>query len=252
MLNCKKIIFVAIAAISFAGCLEQRIPFDFKKDVNQKFFKEIPGLGNAPFINYQVTKKADKIEIYVSTFREKFIENDDLLEYSELNEVSKIPSVDYWDVNGYSQNLYLIKYEFVYSTKTKNGEFIDSAVCAIFFSLKRNGQNKITGITPCYFGVVDEDENVITFDTELTLAKTNSNFYLKPQKKKKDIKGLLFMPANFPSDPTTDDTLNIEKIVNLDGNKIGGYKPLVFNINKILKDPNALQFHYLNTLHLTQ
>jgi hypothetical protein len=60
------------------------------------------------------------------------------------------------------------------------------------------------------------------------------------------------MPANFPSSPTADDTFNIEKIVNLDGNKVGGYKPLVFNINKILKDPNALQFHYVNTIHLTQ
>ena len=123
---------------------------------------------------------------------------------------------------------------------------------AVFFSLKRNGQNKVTGITPCYFGIVDEDANLITFDTELTLAKANGNFYLKLHKKKKDTKGLLFMPANFPSSPTTHDTFNIEKIVKLDGNKIGGYKPLVFNIDKILKDPNALQFHYVNTIQLTQ
>ena len=61
------------------------------------------------------------------------------------------------------------------------------------------------------------------------------------------------MPANFPSNPSTeDDTFNIEKIVKLDANKVGGYKPLVFNINKILKDQNALQFHYVDTIHLTQ
>src|SRR5450755_4606662 len=98
MLSCKKIYFILIASISFAGCLEQKILFNLKKDVNQHFFKEIPGLGDVPFLNSQVTKKADKVEIYVSSFREKFIENDDLLEYSELNDVSKIPSVDYWDV----------------------------------------------------------------------------------------------------------------------------------------------------------
>lgn len=254
MLSYKKILFVAVAAVALTGCMEQRILFDFNKDVNQNFFKEIPGLGNASYIKYPVTKKADKAEIYVSTFREKFIENDDLLEYSELNDKSKTHSVDYWTVNGYSQNLYLIKYEFTYSTKNKKDKLIDAPVIgAVFFSVKRNGQNKITGITPCYFGIVDEDENLINFDTELTLEKENGNFYLKFHKKKKNINGLLLMPANFPSNPTTeDDTFNIEKIVKLDANKVGGYKPLVFNINKILKDQNALQFHYVDTIHLTQ
>ena len=134
MLSCKKILFVAVAAVALTGCMEQRILFDFNKDVNQNFFKEIPGLGNAPYIKYPVTKKADKAEIYVSTFREKFIENDDLLEYSELNDKSKIHSVDYWTVNGYSQNLYLIKYEFTYSTKNKKDKLIDAPVIgAVFF-----------------------------------------------------------------------------------------------------------------------
>jgi hypothetical protein len=254
MLSCKKIVLPAIFAILFTGCLEQRILFDFKKDVNQNFFKEVPGIGDALYINYPVTKRAIKADIYVSSFREKFIENDDLLEYSELNDKSKIPSVNYWDVNGYSQNLYLVRYEFTYSVKSRNGNQVDiPAVGAIFFSVKRNGQNKVTGITPCYFGIVDEDEDLINFDTELSLAKDNGNFYLKVHPKKKNIKGLLFMPAAFPLNPTSQsEAFNIEKIVKLDGNKVGGYKPLVFNINKILRDPNALQFHYVNTIQLTQ
>jgi hypothetical protein len=254
MLSCKKILFLAITAISFAGCLEQRILFDFKKDVNQTFFKEVPGIGDALYINYPVTKKAIKAEVYVSSFRERFIENDDLLEYSELNDQSKIPAVDYWDVNGYSQNLYLLKFEFTYSVKDREGNTVDiSAVGAVFFSVKRNGQNKVTGITPCYFGTVDEDENLINFDTELTLENKDDNFYLKLHKKKKNVKGLLFMPADFPANPTSQsDKFNIKKIVQLDPNKVGGHKPLVFNINKVLKDPNALQFHYVNTIQLTQ
>ncbi|HEY5406625.1 MAG TPA: hypothetical protein VIJ92_06055 [Ginsengibacter sp.] len=254
MLSCKKIVLLTLIAISSAGCLEQKILFDFKKDANGTFFKDIPGLGDAPYIKFPVTKKATTAEVYVSSFREKFIENDDLLEFSELNDVSTTPpSVDYWMVNGYSQNLYIIKYDFSYSVKNKKGEMIEVPVTgAVFFSLKRNGQNKVTGITPCYFGTVDEDANMITFDTELTLAKADGNFYLKFHQKKKDTKGLLFMPANFASNPTTDNAFNIEKIVNLDANKIGGYKSLVFNINKILKDPNALQFHYVDTINLTQ
>ena len=95
----------------------------------------MPGLGDAPYIKYAVTKKATTAEVYVSSFREKFIENDDLLEYSELNDVSTIPSVDYWTVNGYSQNLYILKYNFTYSAKNKKDKLIEVPVtgCSIFF-----------------------------------------------------------------------------------------------------------------------
>jgi hypothetical protein len=51
---------------------------------------------------------------------------------------------------------------------------------------------------------------------------------------------------------TLKSTFNIEKIVRLDANKIGGNKPLVFDINSIFKDSNALQFHYFKTINLTQ
>jgi len=84
------------------------------------------------------------------------------------------------------------------------------------------------------------------------LKKDNGHFYLKPLKKSKKMNGLMFMPADFPSKPSSaSDKFNIEKIVRLDPNKVGGYKPLVFDINTIFHDPNALQFHFSSTLHLT-
>jgi hypothetical protein len=250
MLNFNKIFAFIIATILLAGCMEQKLLFDF----NQSFFKEIPGIGDSLYINYPVTKKATSLQIYISSFRERYIEKDGLLEFTELNDSSKIPSADYWSVNGYSQDLYIIKYEFTYTATSKKGKAIDVPVeAALFFSVKHNGLGYTIGVTPCYFGIINEEDNLIAFDTPLTFNKNKDNYYLKHEKKKKNLNGLLFMPANFPSNPKTpEEKFNIEKIVRLDPNKVGGYKPLVFDISKIFHDPNALEFHYINTIHLTQ
>ncbi len=72
-------------------------------------------------------------------------------------------------------------------------------------------------------------------------------------KKNKERQGLLFMPGTFPdTDSILPKVLNIEKIVNLDPNKIGGRKPLVFDINQVFNDKSALQFHYVKTLQIAQ
>src|SRR5205809_7814255 len=112
MLSCKKILIAIVTAIMFCGCMEQKLIFDFSKDVNASFFKEVPGIGDGKYFGNEITKKATKAEIYVSSFREKFIEKDNLLEFTELNDDSKISSAPYFEVGGYSQNLYLLKYEF--------------------------------------------------------------------------------------------------------------------------------------------
>ncbi len=254
MLSFNKILFTIFAAASLAGCLEHRIIFDFTKDVNQNFFKEVPGIGDTTFINFPVTKKAITAEVYVSSFRERFIENDNLLEYTELNDATTIPAADYWSVIGYSQDLYLIKYQFTYTTITKKGKQIEApAEGVVFFSLKHNGKGYTTGITPCYLGIIDKEENLISFGTQLTLKKGNGKYFLEQHPNKKGKKGLLFMPANFPLDPKGNgDTLNIKKIVQLDPNKVGGYKPLVFDIPQIFNDANALSFHYIGNIDLTQ
>jgi hypothetical protein len=254
MLSCKKILFFILTAVSVAGCMEQKLLFDFKKDVNKNFFKEIPGIGNSPYIKFPVTKKAERAEIYVSSFSEKYIEKDDLLEFTELNDSTNIPFVDYWFVKGYSQELYLIKYDFTYTATGKKGNPVDVPVeGAVFFSVKYNGKGNTIGVVPCYFGTINTDDSLINFDTPLSLKKDKDHFYLKLYKKRKNMNGLLFMPVVFSSQPgSEEEKLNIEKIVRLDPNKIGGFKPLVFDIGKIFHDPSALKFHYIDTLNLTQ
>jgi len=254
MLSCKKIFALFFAIIvSLSSCMEQRILFTFKNDVNRNFFKEIPGLGTVPYGNYPVTHKATDVEVYISSFSEKFIEKDHLLELTELNNSTRIPFVTYMGVFGYSQDLYLLKYDFVYSMTNENHEksLSDTVHAVVFFSIKHNKNNNTIGVTPCYFGTVNTDDNLIAFETELSLKKDKDHYFLKPLRKSKKINGVSFIPADFPSNPkTANDKFNIEKIVRLNPNKVGGYKPLIFDIAKIFHDANALQFHYRNTIHL--
>jgi hypothetical protein len=249
MLSCKKIsvpVFAIVVALS--SCMEQKILFNFNNDVNRNFFKEIPGLGSATYNGQPVTQMANNVEVYISSFREKFIEKDHLLEFTELNDSTSIPFVIYKEIDGYSQDLYLLKYEFIYG---KN--FHDTIQAAVFFSVKYHGIENTIGITPCYFGIINEEDTLIAFNTELSLKKDKDHYYLKPLKKSKKVNGLLFIPADFPSNPKSqEEKFNIEKIVRLDPNKVGGYKPLVFDISKIFRDTNALQFHYYDTLHINQ
>ena len=255
MLSCKKISVIIFAIAALSSCMEQKLIFNFNNDVNQNFFKEIPGLGPVTYYLQPVTQKANNVEVYISSFSEKFIEKEHLLEFTELNDSTEIPFAIYMGINGYSQDLYLLKYEFTYSgiNKRTGKTFEVPTKAAIFFSVKHNGSGNIIGITPCYFGIINEEDNLIAFDTQLSLKKDKTQYYLKLIKRNKKMDGLMFMPADFPSNPKTpEEKLNIEKIVRLDPNKVGGYKPLVFEISKIFHDQNALQFHYYSTLHLTQ
>lgn len=256
MSSCKKIFIAGLLIVAaLSSCMEQKIIFDFNKDITRNFFREIPGLGSADYVGQPVTQKANKIEVYLSAFREKYIEKGQVLEYTELNDSTTIPFVTYKQVDGYHQDLYLLKYEFTYvqTNKTTGKSFAVPTQAAIFFSVKYNGRGNALGIMPCYFGIINVEDDLIAFDTELSLKKDRDNYYLKLQKRNKRINGLMFMPADFPLNPkNSGDIINIKKIVRLDPNKVGGYKPLVFEISKIFHDSNALQFHFYDTLHLTQ
>lgn len=256
MLSCKKILLpVFVIALALPSCMEQKILFNFPTDANRNFFREIPGLGTATYNGHTVTQKANNVEVYKSSFSEKYIEKDHLLEFTELNDSTQIPFVTYEKVFGYSQDLYLLKYQFTYlSTNKKTGKNFDfTTPAAIFFSVKHNGRGDTIGVTPCYFGIINEEDDLIAFETELSLKKNKGHYYLKPLKKSKKMHGVMFMPADFPSNPQgPEEKFNIEKIVRLDPNKVGGYKPLIFDISKIFRDENGLQFHYDTTLVLTQ
>jgi hypothetical protein len=236
-----------VCMLAFSSCMEQKILFRFNRDVNKDFFKAMPGIGDNKYADSAISKPAKQIQLYRSSFREKYVEKDNLLELTELNDSSEINDARYMNVKGYSQDLYLLKYEFAY---TENDIPVSAA---IYFSVKHNGRGETIGITPCYFGIINNKKNLIAFTTNLSVVKEKDTFYLKPLPGSRNKRDLIFMPANFPAEPVAlKSTFNIKKIVRLDANKIGGNKPLVIDINSIFKDSNALQFHYFKSINLTQ
>ena len=239
MLSCKKIFTISLL-ILFCGCAEQKVLFDAPTNINAEFFKEMPGIGVMDMAGKPVIEKAPWLNIYEAGFSQKFIESNDLIEYTELNDSSKLNSIDYLDAKGvFSQNMYIVKYKFKWDKSTViNG--------AVFFTVKYHN-NACVGFGPAYFGIIDPSYNTIDFTTELMVKQQGNKFWLKPISKIKLRGGYVFMPA---SDTIDSRNINITKIVKLDSNKVGGKKPLVFNIENILHDPNALLFHYKRTINL--
>ena len=254
MLSCNKTpaIILLVSLLAFSSCMEQKILFKFNRDVDKTFFRKIPGIGDSTFMDsFKVSKMATELQICRASFKEKYIEKDNLLEFTELNDSSENNNVRYLNVTRYSQDLYLIKYEFIYSITEDAVTHNIPVAAAIYFSVKHNGKGETIGITPCYFGIINVRQNLIAFNTDLSVKEDKDHhFYLDLHPPGKNKRGLVFMPANFPAMPVAlKSTFNIEKIVRLDANKVGGTKPLVFNINDIFKDSNALQFHYFKSLH---
>ena len=251
MSNSNKILAVIyfVCIIALSSCMEQKILFRFSSDVDKNFFKALPGIDSNKYLDNLISKRATEIQVYRSSFKEKYIEKDNLLELTELNDSSEVDEANYLTAKGYSQDLYILKYQFTYRIMENEIGHDIPVDASVYFSVKHNGRGQTVGITPCYFGIINKRQNLIAFNTDLSVVKEQDHFYLKPGKSKKD---LIFMPANFPAQPVSfKSTFNIEKIVRLDANKIGGNKPLVFNINSIFKDSNALQFHYFKKINLT-
>ena len=251
MLNCKnnlRIIAILIALI-LSSCMEHKVLFSFTDNVKPSFFKNIPGIGSDIFLKDTVIAKASSLQVYKSSFREQYIEKDHLLDISELNDSTKIPYADYWEVGGYSQDMYLLKYQFKVRLKNKPNAKIRTRDAMLFFSVKFNRDADCIGFGPSYFGIIDYDFGYISFPTELITKINKDGFYLKPARGIKLTGGYLFFTAGLSS-ADLQSNLNIQKIVELYTNKVGSYKPLVFNIPKIFKDSNALQFHYDTTINL--
>jgi hypothetical protein len=254
MSNCKINIIIACCLFTFSGCLETKYPFDIGTSIGEHagdFLKKLPGIKNPKYNTYKVTSKAKKIEVYKASFKEATIEKDNLLEITELNDKSTLPRAGYRETDGFIQDLYLLKYNFKYDADGT----VTEATAAVFLSIRYRPTDAepflyYTGPGPLYWGLVMDD--YISFDSVLVIKKKKAKPYLlaKKRKKGKDF-NLLFMPAAFAKNPERKGaSFNITKIVRMDPNRIGGVKPLVFDIPEIFKDKKAMHFDYIKTITL--
>ena len=96
------------------------------------------------------------------------------------------------------------------------------------------------------------NDGYISFDSVLTIKHTGNSYYLRAQKaKKQNPFNLLFIPAGFAEAPVANKSaFDIKKIVRMEHNRIGGVKPLIFDIPVIFKDDKALHFTYIRNITL--
>lgn len=257
MLNCKvysTIIFCSLLAVT--GCIESKYPLDIKPTLNERansFLNRLPGINKNGYSKMPVITKAKTVEVYIASFKESSIEKDNLLEITELNSNSTHPVTLYREVDGFSQDIYMLKYQF---TCSEHGT--PTPVTAIVFLPLRYRQQKsgppyCTGPGPVYWGVLNETDEYkyISFDSVVHIKAKGNKQYLKMDRhKKNELFNLLFMPANFAEVPEKSSAVNFTKIVRMGNNRIGGTKPIVFNVPQIFKDSNALQFNYYKTIIL--
>jgi hypothetical protein len=259
MLNCSKNIIVVLCCCTFIfyGCIESKYLLNIISTLNERsesFLQQLLGIGKMKYAGMPVKQKATIVEVYAASFKEMNIEKDNLLEVAEFNTTTKRPTANYLQVDGFMQNLYLLKYNFICTSG--NDEIPVTAVVFLSFKYRQevNGTGiYCTGPGPAYWGVVSD--NYISFDSVVNINKARGKrYYLKMARHKRNqIFNLLFMPANFSdAAPAAGDFLNFTKIVRMGTNRIGGVKPVVFNIPEIFKDSNAMRFNYFKSIKLNR
>lgn len=270
MLHSKVYITILVVGLfSFTGCIESRYNFDIDTALNDNadtLLAKLPGIGNRSFGDKDnITALAKQVDVYKAVFKEKYIEKDSLLEYSSMNVKTTLPVVDYKDVDGFEQHLYLLHYQFTYNDGFS--ELIADAVAFLSLRYIPSADSGLfsTGHGPLYWGIISKGN--IVFDSVLQIKKIAEQYQLalKSPKNKcvlvkkeegkwqffKKVKQyreftLLFKPDSM----LVGQGFNITKIVRMEKNRIGGTKSLIFNIPAIFGDKTALHFDYDKTITL--
>jgi hypothetical protein len=241
---------ILLALCLLTGCIESRYNFDVQDTLQKRsaqFLGRLPGVGRVPYLGMPIATGAKTVEVYKASFKETSIEKDNLLEFSALNDSSTIARADYRQIDGFVQDLYLLHYQFAYNA---GGGVQADAHAVVFLSLRYRPMEAepfiyCTGPGPLYWGLVNE--GYLSFDSVLHIRQSAAGHWLGVQKQRKGSRfNLLFMPDV----PMEGGAFNIVKIVRMAANRIGGSKPLVFDIPAVFGDSQALHFDLVQTITL--
>lgn len=233
----KKLFGIFLSAAAFlVGCKISTIPFS-GTNIDAPFFSNITKIWGNPSLT-----RIDSIVIYKARLQEEPVDRDGIPELKLINTESKQTRSNIAMLRNY-QELYLCQ---VFTNKK-------SERLCVFFSSGFDVHDSCTSLGPAYLGVIRMEQ--INFKKELKLAVSKSGYNIisgKPD-------SILFIarhdiPATHVEscdDEGASDSLcniRIKEIINLNTNKIGGTKPVIYPIEKIFSDPDALLFKYFTTL----
>ena len=120
---------------------------------------------------------------------------------------------------------------------------------AIFLATGWNYKDTCTSLGPAYLGYIREERFRIA--RRLKISKENNDYFLRKLRcvmNKGCDQVTLFFYADEAMNTADQTRIRFRQVILDDANKIAGKKPVIFNINKIFNDPDALVFTYYSTL----
>lgn len=225
MLNYRHIIYFLLLVGGLYSCnpAKRAVAFD-ESMMDRNFFSTI-------------VPNADSIICYKTNFRTKYKENNYALDYALFSESQMDDAVKYLDVNGDSQDIYLLR---VYRGNDATGFVYFSAKYSRFPGKGGYPEIKCIGFGPAYYGNYRKEGNKITFNKGLKVMKRDERYYLDYKKGRT----VLFIPRQ-PIDKAPAREIHINKLVLGQRNKIAGKRPVVYPIDSLFRLP------YLNFIQHT-
>jgi len=250
------LLLLLLGGLCLPGCLPPTAILDPHRSnghLPSSFFRHVPEIVRLNERCIPMEAVSDTIETYITTFREQYIEKDELLDLSILADNSRYPRVGYDKMQRYHQDLYLYHLRTVPST-------IDVVV---YLAAKYDFNGRCIGLGPAYLGTVDKAEGHIDFLYTMKVGREGNEICLQPEaslshlrylthKQKFDTRQLWLSADLIIKNesitwwlPAGINCINVTKIVDYDPNKIGGIQPVIFDIGAIIPDQLALQFEPL-------
>jgi len=237
MLNNKLYIQVLAFTLLLGSCRMKTVPFNAAK-ITPDFFKNVTSLWPDPSI-----KEFDSITIYKAILQEEFVDRDGIPELKLINSASKQTRADLVAKRNYHE-LYICQVH-----TNKKGEKL-----CVFLASSFDVHGKCTKLGPAYLGVIRMEQ--INIKKELKIKETKDASYFISDTTKSHI---LFIadrtiPIAYENLCNVDDpvdslcNIRIREIINSNTNKVGGTKPVLFSIEKIFSDADALLFSYYKTI----
>ncbi|MEO8788585.1 MAG: hypothetical protein ABI378_16015 [Chitinophagaceae bacterium] len=162
------------------------------------------------------------IVVYKTAFREKLVEDGNLIIQASINDSSTRELVDYKAPRtGYYQDMYLVKV----STKCDESRWYYYSVWYRYDFKKR--KQVAYGFGKAYRGIANEIAGTIYFNTPLIVKEESQGFVLLPKGKEQ---------LYFVIDDMSANTLRVNRLVVEAKNKFGGPRSYVFKVEDAFPD----------------
>ncbi len=231
MLNYKTIILTLYTAACFAGCSAPNYILNTKYLVSDSIRKNISAIITPEFTDTTVSYR-----VFIAKITEQLVEINAVAELKLVNELSDKKKIDVAFVNNRNE---LYFYEFT----SQNDENFGLLLSATF-----DASDHCLGVGPMYIGYIglgEKNTRKFIAEQEYAVKKKGSESGLSFRKLKQHPR-LVFSYENILS-AAGDQQLRFFEVILHKENKISGInKSLVFDVEKIFHDPDALKFSITN------